>query len=74
MVPGIDAVAREFAASVTPVTVAQLPAAAQAFKGMQRFASNGRKNGEGAGAGTGVLVYFDGTAWRATDTGATVAA
>lgn len=38
------------------------------------FASNGRKNGEGAGAGTGVLVFHDGTAWRACDTGATVAA
>jgi len=42
--------------------------------GSMAFASNGRKNGEGAGAGTGVLVYHDGTAWRATDTGATVAA
>lgn len=38
------------------------------------FATNGRKNGEGAGAGTGVLVFHDGTAWRACDTGATVAA
>jgi hypothetical protein len=38
------------------------------------FASNGRKNGEGGGAGTGVLVFHDGTAWRACDTGATVAA
>lgn len=42
--------------------------------GSQAFASDGRKNGEGAGAGTGVLAYYDGTAWRATDTGATVAA
>lgn len=38
------------------------------------FASDGRKNGEGAGAGTGVMVFYDGTAWRACDTGATVAA
>lgn len=38
------------------------------------FATNGRKNGETAGNGTGVLVFFDGTAWRAADTGATVAA
>jgi hypothetical protein len=38
------------------------------------FATDGRKNGEGAGAGTGVLVFHDGTAWRACDTGATVAA
>lgn len=42
--------------------------------GSQAFASDGRKNGEGAGAGTGVLVYYDGNAWKATDTGATVAA
>lgn len=40
--------------------------------GSQAFASNGRKNGEGAGTGTGVLVFYDGTAWRACDTGATV--
>ena len=38
------------------------------------FASDGRKNGEGAGLGTGVLVFHDGTAWRACDTGATAAA
>jgi hypothetical protein len=42
--------------------------------GSMAFASNGRKNGEGAGVGTGVLVFHDGTAWRASDTGATVAA
>lgn len=42
--------------------------------GSQAFATNGRKNGEGAGAGTGVLVFHDGTAWKAVDTGATVAA
>lgn len=38
------------------------------------YASNGRKNGEGVGAGTGVMAFYDGTAWRACDTGATVAA
>lgn len=42
--------------------------------GSQAYASNGRKNGEGAGLGTGVLVFYDGTAWRACDTGATAAA
>lgn len=42
--------------------------------GSMAFASNGRKNGEGVGAGTGVLVFYDGNAWRACDTGATVAA
>lgn len=52
-------------------TVAGLPAGST---GDTAYASNGRKNGEGAGAGTGVLVFKDGTAWRACDTGATVAA
>lgn len=52
-------------------TVANLPAGTA---GEISFASNGRKNGEGAAAGTGVLVFHDGTAWRACDTGATVAA
>lgn len=42
--------------------------------GSQAYASNGRKNGEGVGSGTGVLCFYDGTAWRACDTGATVAA
>ena len=42
--------------------------------GSLAYASNGRKNGEGAGSGTGVIVFYDGTAWRACDTGATVAA
>jgi hypothetical protein len=51
--------------------VASLPAAAA---GDTAFASNGRKSGEGAGAGTGVQVYYDGTAWRACDTSNTVAA
>ncbi|TXH53507.1 MAG: hypothetical protein E6Q97_13100 [Desulfurellales bacterium] len=52
-------------------TVAGLPTGAA---GDIAYASNGRKNGEGAGSGTGVLVFKDGTAWRACDTGATVAA
>lgn len=52
-------------------TVAALPTGSA---GRIAFASNGRKNGEGAGAGTGVLVFNDGSAWRASDTGATVAA
>jgi hypothetical protein len=53
-------------------TVAGLPAVATA--GQFAFASNGRKNGEGGGLGTGVICFYDGTAWRACDTGATVAA
>lgn len=52
-------------------TVAGLP-----VSGVVRmaFASNGRKAGESAGNGTGVMVYFDGTAWRACDTSSTVTA
>lgn len=53
-------------------TVATLPTAGTTRR--LAFASNGRKNGEGAGSGTGVLVFDDGVAWRAVDTGATVAA
>ena len=52
-------------------TVGTLPTGAA---GMIAYASDGRKNGEGGGAGTGVLVFHDGTAWRACDTGATAAA
>jgi hypothetical protein len=33
------------------------------------YASDGRKHGEGAGLGTGVLVFYDGSAWCACDTG-----
>jgi hypothetical protein len=53
-------------------TVAGLPGVS--VSGDTAFASNGRKAGEGAGSGTGVMVFSDGTAWRACDTGATVAA
>jgi hypothetical protein len=42
--------------------------------GSQAYASDGRKNGEGAGTGTGVLVFYDGSNWIACDSGATVAA
>lgn len=62
---------RYTAVHLFPVTVASLPTGAA---GSLAFASDGRKNGEGAGAGTGVLCFHDGTAWRACDTGATVAA
>ena len=53
-------------------TVATLGAAGQASR--IRFATDGRKTGEGVGAGTGVLVYDDGIAWRRTDDGTTVVA
>jgi hypothetical protein len=52
--------------------VAMLPAAANL--GDWAYALDGRKNGEGAGTGTGTPVWWDGTAWKAPDTGATVAA
>jgi len=58
-------------ATLATYTVASLPALSA---GSIAYASNGRKNGEGVGAGTGVLVFRDATAWRASDTGATVAA
>ncbi len=61
----------ELAGAVETNTVVLLPAAGQA--GRVRFATNGRKTGEGVGAGTGVLVYDDGTAWRRVDDGTTVA-
>ncbi len=53
-------------------TVALLPAVTGS--GKLAYVSNGRKAGEGPGAGTGVLVFSDATNWRACDTGATVAA
>ncbi|MBA3811527.1 MAG: hypothetical protein H0X27_07780 [Caulobacteraceae bacterium] len=53
--------------------VAALPTAGLA-PGDWAYALNGRKNGEGTGAGTGVPVFWDGAAWKAVDTGATVAA
>ena len=42
--------------------------------GSMAFASNGRKDGQGAGAGTGVLAVFDGTNWTNPATGATITA
>lgn len=54
-------------------TVAEL-ASITPTAGLTYFATDGRKGGEGSGAGTGVMVFGDGTAWRAVDTGATVAA
>lgn len=42
-------------------TVAKLPVAPA---GSVTFATDGRKSGELAGAGTGVPVWSDGTVWR----------
>lgn len=52
-------------------TVAGLPSVGAA---KLAYASDGRKNGEGAGLGTGVLVFSDASHWIACDSGATVAA
>lgn len=38
------------------------------------FATDGRKVGEGAGSGTGVLCRYNGTAWKTVDAGTTVTA
>lgn len=56
---------------VPTATVAGLPAGTL---GQVYYATNGRKTGEGVGAGTGVLVYKDATNWRRVDDGTTVAA
>lgn len=45
-------------------TVVQLPAANSYAAGSTAFASNGRKAGEGPGAGTGVPIWTDGAKWR----------
>jgi hypothetical protein len=68
-----NVVTQQTATAISSYTVANLPTAGIGA-GQLAYASNGRKNGEGAGAGTGVMVFRDGTAWRACDTGATVAA
>lgn len=52
-------------------TVAFLPAVAN---GAWLYASNGRKIGEGPGAGTGVMVYGSNAAWRVPSTDAAVTA
>ncbi len=56
----------EYANAVAALVFADLPTADQA--GRLRFVTNGRKVGEGVGAGTGVLAYDDGTStgWRRT--------
>ena len=43
----------------------------KAVAGDLGFASNGRKAAEGAAAGTGNQIFFDGTNWIRVDTGAT---
>ena len=59
--------------ALTPVPVSGL-ANLKPRAGWVAYVSNGRKNGEGVGSGTGVLCFYDGTAWIACDTGQTVSA
>lgn len=59
--------------SIGPVLFANLPSAA-ANPGMVVYCSNARKASEGAGVGTGNLLFSDGTNWIRTDTGATAVA
>ena len=57
--------AEKIRALVSPViisTVANLPAAGSQWRRVA-VVTNGRKTGEGAGAGTGVLAYDDGSNW-----------
>lgn len=53
-------------------TVGTLPTPGTAAR--TAYASNGRNPGEGAAAGTGCVVWDNGTNWIAASTGATVAA
>ena len=55
-------------------TVAQLNALMGIPEGALAYASNGRKIGEGVGAGTGVPVYRSTGVWRVNSTDAAVAA
>ncbi len=61
----------EVAGGAQAITFAALPAAGQ--PGRLRFVTDGRKVGEGGGAGTGTLCYDDGTAWRRCADDTTVA-
>jgi hypothetical protein len=47
-----------------PFTVARLPLLPTPVSGTIAYATNGRKQGEGVGAGTGVPVYFSAGFWR----------
>jgi hypothetical protein len=68
---GVDGTLKAAVVQLGSYTVAGLPAGTA---GDIAYASNGRKAGEGAGVGTGVLVFKDGSNWIAVDTGAAVAA
>ncbi len=68
---GNETIEAQFPVNMQSYTVAGLPGGVAADVA---YASDGRKAGEGVGAGTGVLVFYDGTNWIAVDSGATVAA
>jgi hypothetical protein len=55
-------------------TVSTLPTGGIVSEGVQAYATNGRKVGEGAGSGTGVPVYFSNGQWRVYSTDAQVQA
>ncbi len=61
----------EVTGSIEAITFVNLPTPGQA--GRLRFVTDGRKIGEGAGAGTGVPAYDDGVAFRRTSDDSTVA-
>lgn len=54
--------------------VASLPTPSLAIRGRIKYVTNGRKVGEGPSAGTGVLAYNDGIAWRRASDDTTVVA
>lgn len=54
-------------------TVANLPTTGRTV-GTFVMATDGRKNGEGASSGSGVLCFYDGTDWIAVDSGQAVQA
>lgn len=63
------------ALGVQTFTVATLPTITSTGGTQIAFASNGRNPGEGAGAGTGVLVWNNGTSgWRTVYDGTAVVA
>ena len=62
----------EVTGAVEPLAFASLPTPGQAARLL--FVTDGRKTGQTAGNGTGVLAYDDGVAWRRVDDGTTVAA
>ncbi len=61
-------------ARLASLTVAAINALGSPTAGEQAYASDGRKPGEGGGAGTGVPAYYDGTAWRSVCDGTALAA